>query len=309
MKQIVSIIALSLPITMSSSIVFALPSEEKALFYTNDLYEETKLSSGSSKENQIELLEADNEESNFSYDFKLLTGIVYTNNLYLGYDEKGFNPALTLTLDMDYYDFFFESNRKNRINSELGRVYIGYHLWENDNYQLDIISGSYAPAISKENEDGEPVPELINLNERENDYNFGARFSKLDGSTYYSLELVYDLASLTHNGWILDSYAGKVHTIGNWDITYGLGHTWYSENTSNYFLGIKKEEVAPGISSYKTGASYAINLEFSAQYPISESWVFEATLTHNWLSKNISESPLIIDDSITIALIGFGYVF
>ncbi|MET1254469.1 MipA/OmpV family protein [Aliikangiella maris] len=249
------------------------------------------------------------EEKAFYYDFQFSVGAAYYNQLYLGNDETGFSPAIALTVDLGYKDFFFESNRKNRLSAVLGRVLIGYHLWQDEENQLDIVSGNYAPGIEKKDADDNVIPELVNLKERRDDYNFGVRFSRLTGSTYMSSELVYDLVGLSHHGWVLDSYIGKVNSWGNWDVNYGIGHTWVSQNVSDYYVGVKPAEVLPGIYPYKTGSGYTLNIEFSAQYPVSENWVFEAGLNYSWLSDNLYRSPLVINQDVLTALIGFGYVF
>ena len=125
----------------------------------------------------------------------------------------------------------------------------------------------------------------MNLKNRKADNSFGLRYSYFDESIFFSTELVGDIFGLTHQGWLLDSYVGGLSTAGNWDFGYGVGHTWYSGETNNYYLGVKAEELAPGLMTYSSGPSYSFNLEFSARYPLSENWVFESGINYVRFSK------------------------
>ena len=258
---------------------------------------------------QLESEEEESDEGEFLYDFQILFGLDYSNRFLLGDNSNEFQPALALTLDFEYYNFFMESGRKNRASAVLGRAYLGYHLWSDENNAVDIISGTYVGGIERDDGDGDPIPELVNLKNRKADNSFGARYSYFDESYYFSTELVRDVFELSHKGWIVDSYIGGLSTVGNWDFGYGVGHTWYSSNTSSYYLGVEPEELTPALTTYTSGPSYSFNLEFSTRYPLSENWVFESGISYLWFSKNISDSPLFTDHQVLETFVGFGYVF
>lgn len=250
-----------------------------------------------------------NEEIEFVYDIEILFGIDVENRFYLGDDFNDISPGLALTLDLQYGNFFIESGRKNRASAVLGRAYLGYHLWHDDNSSVDIISGSYIPGIEKLDKDEEPIPELVNLENRKEDYDFGLRYIYTAENYFVSTEIVKDLFELSHEGWVVDSYVGSFSSYANWDFSYGFGHSWYSSKATNYHFGVKPNEVAPGIQAYSTGPAYSFYLEASAKTPISEDWVFETGFSHSWISDNISQSPLVIDNRVTEFFMGFGYVF
>lgn len=261
------------------------------------------------KSNGNNTFEEEEDESDFVYDFEILFGVDSENRLFLGQNRNEVSIGGALTVDLQYGNFFIESGRKNRASAVLGRAYLGYHLWQDERVSLDIISGSYIPGIDKQDKDEDPIPILVNLENRKDDYDFGIRYIYAMDNYFISTDIVKDIFSLSHEGWVVDSYLGSFSSYGNWDFSYGVGHTWVSADVTNYHIGVKPSELSPGLVTYSSGPSYMLNVEASAKTPVSESWIFEAGFSHSWLSDNISDSPLVIDDRVTEIFIGFGYVF
>jgi MipA family protein len=137
----------------------------------------------------------------------------------------------------------------------------------------------------------------------------GVRYSNWESDTYYSLEAAYDILNNSHQSFVVEGYLGRTAAIRNWDLTYGLGATWYSSKVINYNVGLKDFELTDELFAYSTGAGYTVDFEISAQTPISESWVFEIALEHTFLSSNIKNSPLVVNDNLSSVLLGFSYVF
>ena len=251
---------------------------------------------------------SEQQESNNFYEFKAIVGAGYQSQLYLE-NEIGYVPVLAVTFDGEYNDWFVESNARNRISGVLGRFYLGYHLWESEAEGLDLVWGHYSPAIDKTDKDEKEIPELVNLQTRKDDELLGVRYSNWESDTYYSLEAAYDILNNSHQSFVVEGYLGRTAAIRNWDLTYGLGATWYSSKVINYNVGLKDFELTDGLFAYSTGAGYTLDFEISAQTPISESWVFEIALEHTFLSSNIKNSPLVVNDNLSSVLLGFSYVF
>jgi len=261
----------------------------------------------------VGLVNASNEEkipkSEFIYDLELVTGITNDHAVYFGEKNKDIALFFDVILDIEYKDFFLESKNKNRTSGVLANPIIGYHLWHDDNQRIDIIGSSYISPIDKNNANGEPIVELQNLKSRNFSFDLGFRYEHVLDDLYFSSEIVYDVIGSAHKSFIVDSYFGRVLSISNWDINYGIGHTWFSRKTTNYYLGVTQSEIVNDWKQYQTNAGYTINFELSFYYPLSENWIFESALGYRWLSDNLSESPLILQNRIQAAYVGFGYVF
>ncbi len=252
--------------------------------------------------------ESEQNDANNFYQFTGILGAGYQSTLYRG-NEIGYIPILALSFDAEYNSWFVESNSRNRVGGVLGRFYLGYHLWEKQNQQLDIVWGHYTPAINKTDDDDEAIPELVNLKTRRDDELLGIRYSHGYQDTYYSLEIAYDILNNSHDSFVAEAYFGKVAAIKNWDLTYGIGATWYSNKVANYNLGVMPSELTDDLSVYSSGSAYAIDLELSAQTPISENWIFEVAVEYSLLSDSIKNSPLTVADDLRSAIVGFSYVF
>ncbi|MGB0496601.1 MAG: MipA/OmpV family protein [Kangiellaceae bacterium] len=245
--------------------------------------------------------------SNF-IEFKGILGAAYQSSLYLG-QEYNYLPVVALTIDAEYEGWFLESNSKNRINGVMGRLYAGYHIWESESEQLDLVWGHYSPAIERKDKDDDVIPALANLEPRHDDDLLGIRYASWIGKAYYSTEVGYDILNSTHKGIVLEAYVGKVEAVRNWDLTYGLGFTWFSAKVADYNLGVETHELTEYLTTYNSGAAYTFDFEFSAQVPISESWVLEVGVVHSVLSSNIKDSPLVVNGNLSSVLVGFSYVF
>lgn len=252
--------------------------------------------------------EVDENES-FSYDFKLIAGFVAENDIYIGENYRIIEPGLAIILNLEYYNFFLESSSKKRPYSDVGNGYLGYHLWQGEESSWDLVSGTYVTPIDKSNSDEVSIPQLINLQERVEDFNVGIRYRYFNDALYFSSEAVYDVFSESHQSWIVDNYVGQVMSTGNWDLAFGVGYTWFSKGVSRYYWGVTAEETTNGIDIYEPGSGSLVSFEFSAQYPLSENWVFETGITHSYLSGEIKNSPLIVKDYQIVSYMGFGYVF
>ncbi len=269
-------------------------------FFSTKLLARTALST---KESQINNVESDN-----FYRFKLLMGGYSQSRAFYGNDDVENGALINLALDFEYEDFFMDSSNKNRGGGLLGRVYLGYHLWQDEKVAWDIIAGSYTPEFPRLDKDDRQIPALRNIGSREEDFGLGVRYSRLFGDQYFSIEVVKDVSS-QHEGYIFDSYLSKVMSYGNWDFVYGVGHTWFSSQTTNFYIGLEDHEIVNQWQPYNTGASYIVSLELSAEYPISESWVFESGFSYSWLSDNLTKSPLVTKNYDLAVILGFAYVF
>lgn len=278
------------------------------IFSLNSRASEKSAESNASSSQSASQADPQDQDSNNFYEFKAIVGAGYQSQLYLE-NEIGYVPALAVTFDGEYNDWFVESNSRNRISGVLGRFYLGYHLWESDTQGLDLIWGHYTPAIDKTDKDEDEIPSLVNLKTRKDDELLGVRYSNWGSDTYYSLEAGYDILNNSHKSFVVEGYLGRVAVVRNWDLTYGLGATWYSSKAIDYNVGVKDYELTDELFAYSAGAGYTVDFEISAQTPISENWVFEIALEHTLLSSQISNSPLVVNDRLSSVLLGFSYVF
>lgn len=83
---------------------------------------------------------------------------------------------------------------------------------------------------------------------------------------------------------------------GKGTITPGVGITWLSKDTANYYYGTLAKEVARGVVDYKPGAATIPHVELSYRRPLGERWSLMASLKYSSLPDEIKDSPFIERD-------------
>lgn len=219
--------------------------------------------------------------------------------------------ALSVGLDAYYGNFFIE--RSNRYSQNNQTSAFGYRLVDNRDYQLDILLGqSYLDYLSEN--DGnvyrdEPSEALAGIDERDNDFSQGFRFTQFDGNKAWWIDVAGDLFKDTHGGWLIDTYYSQLHQVINWEIQIGFGATYFSNKMVDYYAGIKAHEVTAERPFYKPGNGSRVTLEVSAQYPLSSNWVFITGASIKKYSDSFSKSPLYKRGQQTSLNMGIVYVW
>lgn len=246
-----------------------------------------------------------------TFTWQLMGGVsgVYAQRALKDVEQSEFEDYLNISLLLDVYykGFFIQSNHRRSDAATLGGE-IGYELIVEDSWELDIIHKTYIPGydpseISKNN--NHEIPTLEGLKDRNSGEGLGIRYSHF----YDDSVLSFDVAALSTNGWVADVFYSHLVPHRNWDIYLNAGFTHYSEQVTDYFVGVDKDEVSEARSYYKPGSSYKAQLEVFARYPISKSWSFNGGITQSYYSTSFEESPLIGKQHLTQVMLGVLYVF
>ncbi|MBA6257870.1 MULTISPECIES: MipA/OmpV family protein [unclassified Colwellia] len=246
-----------------------------------------------------------------TFSWQVMGGISasYEQGFLKGDEQSEFSDYLNLSLLLDvYYKGFFIQSNHRRSDAVLLGGEVGYELIVQESWELDILHKTYLPGydpktvIENNNHD---IPTLAKLKERDFGEGFGLRYSHF----YDNAILSVDLAALSTNGWLADVFYSKLVPYRNWDIYFGAGFTHYSEQVTNYFVGVKKDEISAVRPFYKPGSSYKAQLEIFARHPISKKWSFSAGITQSYYSTAIKNSPITGKQYLTEVMLGVLYVF
>jgi outer membrane scaffolding protein for murein synthesis (MipA/OmpV family) len=219
--------------------------------------------------------------------------------------------SFSLQLDLYYKGFFIQSNHRRADSISLGGE-MGYQLIVKDEWELDIINKTYLPGYEPENlidDSHNDIPTLEGLDDRSSGEGLGLRYSRF----YKSAILSIDVASLSINssakGWVAEAFYSHLVPYRNWDFYLGAGLTHYSDQVTDYYLGVDKDEISDARPYHKASSSYRAQLEVYAQYPLSKKWTFNGSITQSYYSNNITDSPLADKQHITQVALGVLYVF
>ena len=221
-----------------------------------------------------------------------------------------------LLLDISYKGFFIQTNSR-RSSTVLGSAEFGYQITVQDDWQLDVILKAYIngydPAeIIKDQE--KDIPQLSGLNDRNPTGGIALRYSRFfDNAIFYidvaAAQAIANGQGEDATGVIIDSFYSYLLPYRNWDIYLGAGLTYYDQALVDYYIGINPDEVTSNRPLYEADGGFRGQLEVYAQYPLSQSWSFNAGITQSFYSNNIKQSPLVDKNKLTQLMVGVLYVF
>jgi outer membrane protein len=221
-----------------------------------------------------------------------------------------------LLLDMSYKGFFLRSNSRRSL-SLMGGGEIGYQITVQDDWQLDVILKTYIAGFDPSeiiNDQKQNIPQLAGLDERDVTDGIALRYSHFFDNAIFYIDFARAIAGKDEqgdysSGMIIDSFYSYLVPYRNWDIYLGAGFTYYDKVLMDYYIGIDADEVTINRPLYSASSSFRAQLEIYAQYPLSQSWSFNAGLTQSFYSNNIKQSPLVEKNKLTQLMLGVLYVF
>ena len=80
-----------------------------------------------------------------------------------------------------------------------------------------------------------------------------------------------------------------------------------SADHNRYYYGVSEDEIIPGIPPYTPGSSNNVRLGVNVGYAINNKWLLSASVNHEWLGSEISDSPIVGRDSLWSGNIGIAY--
>jgi len=257
-------------------------------------------------------------KDNFQWQFMADLSLVDTQTILA--DVKQTKPwdyfQLGLLLDISYKGFFLQTNSR-RSSTVIGGGEFGYQITVQNDWQLDVIAKGYIqgynPAgIIKDQE--QDIPQLTGLTDREPTGGIALRYSRFFENAVFYVDLATARAigndeRDTARGMIIDSFYSYLLPYRNWDIYLGAGLTYYEQEIVDYYIGVDADEVTSSRPLYEADGGFRGQLEVYAQYPLSQSWFFNANITQSFYNNKIKQSPLVDKSQLTQLMVGVLYVF
>jgi outer membrane scaffolding protein for murein synthesis (MipA/OmpV family) len=82
-----------------------------------------------------------------------------------------------------------------------------------------------------------------------------------------------------------------------------------SASHNRYYYGVSETEAAssPALDAYTPGSSLSVRARISTGYAINNRWLLSFSLNHEWLGSEISDSPIVDENSVWSGTIGIAY--
>lgn len=197
----------------------------------------------------------------------------------------------------EYNGLFVEKN-----NDSVGvpGFAIGYELWENRDWAVDIVA--------------------IPLNGLDID-----NFDRLKGSSLQNrnaVSLTGMRATRFFDDFILQAHvlplgkgafasfaAGKLWQVDNWSLSAFGALSYASEKLNDQLWSVTEQEASETFPQFDASNSVNASLVLRAEYPLSENWVFQAETFAGKISSGIGDSPIFEKDTIAGFNLELKYVF
>ena len=195
--------------------------------------------------------------------------------------------------------------------------------WKQDNF---FISGTKAGYIVKRFDDFSLsiylTPHLMGYKDSDSDDLNGMdhRNGSLDGGIgidyiakqffdiKFSTNVTFDLLS-EYEGYEFKFGASKLFDFKPLFIKPSAGINWQSENTIDYYYGVRVDEITAVRSIYSGDSAFNYGFQLDFYFALSKEWMIISSVGVDFLGDEISDSP-IVDESHTLsALIGIARMF
>ncbi|GAB5379550.1 MAG: hypothetical protein Alis3KO_29460 [Aliiglaciecola sp.] len=249
----------------------------------------------------------------FNWNLTIELGLVKDSTLIVGGEQDDFDDfaALSVWIDLYYKGFFIQSNRY-RSSGVIGATEIGYELHLDKDFEINIINKNYLAGFDQRNVgliSDQEIAELSGIDTRKFAPNQGIRYLRYLDNAVAWVDVSVDLLTGYHRGWVVDAFYNRTMEYRNWDVSYGIGASLFSEDMTDYFFGVDSHEIRENRPFYEPGSGYRVELEAVAHYPIAEDWLFTIGSTFSHYSNSIYDSPLVARQNVLRFKMSVSYVF
>lgn len=129
-------------------------------------------------------------------------------------------------------------------------------------------------------------------------------------SEWGQLELSFNQdISNTHNGNKVEASYSLPFVINKWQLRPSFSIEYVGSSVVDYWVGVSKEEVKEGRAEYSpdSGLKYTASFTLSRVFMHKHLIIFD--ITHKEFSEEITDSPIIDNDSVSSVSAGYLYVF
>ncbi|WP_171045300.1 MipA/OmpV family protein [Pseudoalteromonas rubra] len=178
-------------------------------------------------------------------------------------------------------------------NNILGSTSVGYNLYRTDHWDVDFLASSaHSDADTKYiQQDGSE----LRFTKNQTNY-LGVRFRGIWSGLRFQLIATPKLSD--DRGTYVSSQISKHWTIQNWHLFGAYRVNYLSGGLLNYYYGVNNAENnnnnrISGLPKYIASSGLSHSLHLGATYPLTENWLFDASLRYYQTPSAVADSPII----------------
>lgn len=122
----------------------------------------------------------------------------------------------------------------------------------------------------------------------------------------FELAASTDLLGRSHGEEVQLSYSALVRRFG-WTFIPSVAVQWQDEALIDYYYGVRAGEALPGRPAYRGDSAVTPQFLLLATHPLGERWNIYTYLGYSWLPSEITDSPIVDEDSQATVMLGVAY--
>ncbi|MHC4854798.1 MAG: MipA/OmpV family protein [Planctomycetota bacterium] len=210
-------------------------------------------------------------------------GFVYQSPIYRGKD------AHYIPIPMVFYQkgkLYFRGNS------------FGYQFYQDQGLSFEVLAQWMFRGY-----DEDDSRHLRGMDDRDPSLEGGIAASYYDGWGTTRISFGTDLLS-KHDGQELTFSYAKRFIREPWVLTPSAGVAWQSNNLTDYYYGVERDEATAARPRYSAGEAWNPFISLSTQYYFTEKWSSLVMLRYDWLDGDISSSPIVNKNYQVRAMVG-----
>ena len=205
-----------------------------------------------------------------------------------------------ITIDgrLEYAGFFVEVTTDS---VALPGFAIGYELYNSRDWSVDFVSIPVQMELIPDD-----FERLKNNNLYRRD---GLKLSGIRATRFFDKYVAQAHILPLGRGTIATLALGRYWRMQNWYLSAFGSLRYQSETVNRRTWRVTPEEASIEFPTYEPSAGTDIELQVKTEYPLSEDWIFNASVRVSRLSDGVANSPIIVEQTSKSIAVGIGYVF
>lgn len=195
------------------------------------------------------------------------------------------------------------------INGTADGLNLGYQLWNDDQWTLDFIGINATNGRTNKIDPnlGDTARTKWVMDRQTALTGAGLRVTRYFDDYIFQARLLNDVYN--NRGSYGSARLGKSWQYRNWNFHAMAGVEFFDSQFAQHMVGVSANEASRAFPQYSPGAFAQLETEVGVTYPVTENWVFRATLRNTVVPTAVTDSPLFEDSHATSFFTSFNYVF
>ena len=149
---------------------------------------------------------------------------------------------------------------------------------------------------------------LTGMDDRDLTLDGGVDLSLKTNWGMFGVQVMTDLLG-EHDGQELEASYMALFPYAGFYFVPSVALRWRSDDLVDYYYGVRASEARAGRPAYSPGDAISPVARLAIRRKLSDHWGFLLAFQYEWLDDEISDSPIIEDDTMISLLLGATYTF